>query len=236
VSPYRAAARATDAPRFVAKRPLPTFVLGALLVGLAGMIATTLLTANARLLPYASLFALPAVAIVLLRTKTTLYDDRIVQGRLAAKTLKLEDATHVIHMHAGIDPFLSATAVSAAGLDLVTIATRNGTTVAIAASEIPKPILDDVVRTALASAVDAAERAIASGTGYRGLDDLSGLDVAAIHGFAVGLVLRRVSMPLEDIVAIASTGLVTSKSGSTFRIARADLVLEELLRRRGLVA
>ncbi len=234
MSAYRSEAR-TDRPQLLAvTRPASKTILAVLGLGSVFMAAVGFLTRNMAFVPVALVFAASVVVILLLRQKTVIYEDRILQGRLVKRTLVIAETRHVFHRDAGRDPSLGVTAVSAAQLDEVLLVSRSGVKVTLPTVDVPAELRGEIVQSALAAAVKNAEDLIASGGTYRDPDNLHGLDASQLHGFKVGLTLKKVTTPLADVVTLGSSGVVGTKDGEAFSIGQFDAVLAELLRRRGL--
>ena len=102
-------------------------------------------------------------------------------------------------------------------------------------SAVPTNVLQRIVASALPGAVKRAEELIASGGRYRDADDFSAIDADSLHGKVIGFTVSSKSTKLDAITSIDANGRVALADGSSFMIAAQDLVLSELLRRRGVV-
>jgi hypothetical protein len=236
--PYRVGTEpASNAvPLLVATRPVSRFLFVTLVFCAAAAVAVGAMVGDGTpVVAGTAIFGLPAALLLALRLRTRVYDDCIVQGRIVASRLALSEVRHVFHRHVGVDPMRAVTAVSAAQLDEVVLVGVTGARASLSPVDIPREVLGGVVARALEAAVTAAEKSIEAGGAYRDPDRMSGLDAGNLHGYVVGLTLKRVSLPLADVVRVDAQGVVELRDrAGRLSVGPLDLVLRELLRRRGL--
>lgn len=208
-------------------------ILGLLLVGPVLLVGLGVLTDAAGTMLLAGLPFVFALFVLWIARRTTVITHKTLRSRrfFATRTFPLHAVVRLAVPHASAAA-LAATSDSrlTAGL-LVWDAT--GSLFAIP-SQVPTEILRGVVAQALPAALQRAEEAIAAGGRYADADGLSALDPTSLHGRTVGLLA---SVPrtakLETVVRVDANGRVELSQGASFMIAAQDLVLCELLRRRG---
>ncbi len=231
---YRSPAAPDSALLHEAARPTSRVVLIALGAGGLLLGSFSVFLGTAALAVPAAGFVAAAWLMFVLRIKTAIHADRVVQGRLASRTLRLGDVTHVIHRDAAIDPLVASTALSAAQTDEVLLYDASGARVSLTRLDLPDELRASITEAALATAVETAEREIARGGRYADPDRIHGLDAERLHGFTIGLTRREVSATLAEVASLEPSGVVRRTNGESFHVGAFDRVLRELLARRGI--
>ena len=100
--------------------------------------------------------------------------------------------------------------------------------------DVPREVLVHVAKVALPPAVKRAEAIIQGGGTYRDPDGLSSIDTTKVHGIRIGMLSnQKAEANLDEVTLVDRGGHVSTRSES-FMIGGQDLVLRQLLVRRGI--
>ena len=207
-------------------------ILGSLLIGPLFLVGIGALTNAMGTMALAALPFFAAFAILLGLRRTTVITTHALRSKSFFRTrvFPLETIARLVVPHAQAAA-LAATSDSKLSASVLVYDVQ-GAWFALP-SAVPTNLLQRIVASALPGAVKRAEDLIASGGRYRDADDFSAIDAENLHGKAIGFTVTPKTAKLDAIASINADGRVALTDGSSFMIAAQDLVLSELLKRRG---
>ena len=186
------------------------------------------------------------VAVLLLRRPTyRVWSNRVERiSKTGTASLEMGKIRHLFTNFPSEEPIrvsimgftdsLSGATATSGSIDSLEVVTEDGRSWVIPGTANLRAVRNSIIAHGLPSAVEAAERTIASGGTYWDPKRWSGMSASTVFGKQIGLRLKPAEIAVADIKNVSPAGLVTGKDGASIHILSGDMVMEVLLDDRNL--